>query len=133
MTFTSKIDDDGPFELPAYTDMKTFSFEKLRAEFIDASFVLTPYHSHFSGLGHDFSFDFSDLTINRAWQNLDKAKRLVDKIREEYPSGYGKRSIDQLTVLITDAYKKIAVETSTTGTKLITKTLEAEENDGFIF
>jgi hypothetical protein len=54
--------------------MKTISFEKLRAQFWDASFELPGYHSHCTGFHHNFSFEFNESMtgLESSWQIAGK-------------------------------------------------------------
>lgn len=114
--------------------MKTISFEKLRAQFWDASFELQAYHSHCIGFHYDFKFDFTPLTIKRAWENLDRAKRFVAKLRPEYPAGDRKRCLDRLDNLIAESYAKIVIETATEKVSHIPPAVAAVDvNDDFLF
>ncbi len=115
--------------------MMTISFEKLRAQFHDASFILVPYHAQCSGFQYDFQFDYKVEMIKRAWENLDRAKRFVAKVRPEYPAGDPKVCLDKLDELIVESYIRIVTTTATANVKYVPPIIspEVDINDEFLF
>ncbi len=113
--------------------MRTISFEKLRAEFWDASFVLIPYHSHCLGFVDNFKFDFNESMAKRAWEHLDKARKFVASLRKEYPAGDKKRSLDKLDVLIIESSCRLAATMATAHVTHTPKSRVADINDEFLF
>lgn len=97
--------------------METISFEKLRAEFWDASFIMAPYYSDCIELHHAFSFEFNERTVARAYEKLGKARSLINKIDREYTSNKQKKALDSLSKLVTDSYCRLIVFTSNLSAK----------------
>jgi hypothetical protein len=113
--------------------MKTISFEKLRAQFWDASFELPGYHSHCTGFHHNFSFEFNESMAKRAWEHLDRARKFVADRRKEFPAGDKKRSLDKLDALIVESYCRLAVTMATENVTYTPKAHKPDINDEFLF
>lgn len=113
--------------------MKTISFEKLRAQFWDASYELPGYFSHCTGFHHNFAFDFVEAMAPRALEHLDKARKFVADLRKEFPAGDKKRALDKLDMLIVEAYCRMAVFTATTNVTYTPKPSKVDINDEFLF
>lgn len=90
--------------------MKTISFEKLRAEFVDASFLLDEDDGDIcSVFAVDFCYEFDLLTVKKAWVQLGKARQFINRIDNLYRNDQ-KKSIRRLSALITQSYNRIAEE-----------------------
>lgn len=89
--------------------MSIISFEKLRRQCWDASEIIPEYRPTWLQYNHTFSFDFTELTFRRAWEELNKVRVFVIDIKGKYSELIVEnKCLDDLISIINESFIKLS-------------------------
>lgn len=105
--------------------MKSVSFNRLRREFWNATYMLKIHHVALSRYQDVFNETFTEETYLQAKRHLELAQAFIVTLKSFYLVGHEKKCVDLLLLAVQEAMSECQ--------KIFNPTNEIDFNDGFLF